>query len=63
MNITFRGNQQVVESNCMRNVAIPFTISASNECGERSEAITIEVECECKITIEGNMGRMANHIA
>ena len=47
-NVTFRGNHQVVEAECVRNVSISFNISALNECGERSEAITREVECKCK---------------
>ena len=28
-----------------------FTISASNECRQRSETISVEVECECKLVI------------
>ena len=51
--ITFQGNQQIVEANCMRNISVLFTISASNECGRRSENITIDVECECKL-VHGN---------
>ena len=56
--ITFRENQQIVEANCVRNVSIPFTISASNEHRERSETISIEVECECKLVdgIEERVG-------
>ena len=48
-NVTFRGNQQIVEANCMRNVAIPFNISTLNDCGERSETIIRRVDCECKL--------------